>query len=194
MARQSPEGAQAIADAVEKKLGAKSPVTKFKVGPSCKCQQLLATRQPLPIRTVACTVCCFAGAAHHQAPVLEGLLHLPALHAAPFILRQVGHSSRHWAVRQQEQEQHRSLIHLPCWAHANGWRCPPLRAALHHSNAHPMPPSHLLSCPGRMQACTPPSACTHALTQRGSIRLHSWCCPPPPSLCLQGADPLQGRP
>lgn len=31
MSRQSPEGAQAIADAVQKKLGVKSPIVKFKV-------------------------------------------------------------------------------------------------------------------------------------------------------------------
>lgn len=31
MTRQSPEAAQAIADAVQKKLGVKSPIVKFKV-------------------------------------------------------------------------------------------------------------------------------------------------------------------
>jgi hypothetical protein len=93
MARQSPEGAQAIADAVEKKLGAKSPVTKFKVGPPCKYQQLVAPAV-LPIWFDATMFPCFAGTADHQTPVCERLLHLPALHAALLILSQVGRWSR----------------------------------------------------------------------------------------------------
>jgi hypothetical protein len=48
MARQSPEAATAIAEAVQKKLAAKNPVVKFKVGTLCYACSLLQQRVLIP--------------------------------------------------------------------------------------------------------------------------------------------------
>lgn len=59
IARQTPESAQAIADAVQKKLGVKSPVVKFKVMRQSPASHRLRTVQS--ISHYVCLICRLSG-------------------------------------------------------------------------------------------------------------------------------------
>jgi len=127
MSRRSPQDAQEIAESVNKKLGHRSPVVKFKVAPprrlllrACCCSTPATSttskagaqhdggwhqqyhyphsrcrRRPPPqpphqgrqLTLPPLFALLPAGAAHHQAPVHQGRLAVPAVHAA---LRTVG--------------------------------------------------------------------------------------------------------
>lgn len=93
MARQSPEAATAIAEAVQKKLAAKNPVVKFKVGAH---SDAVSSLQPAPATCTDPSAAGLpaAGPQNHQAPQHKGLFPLPEVHAAALDLRQVGRLMR----------------------------------------------------------------------------------------------------